>query len=145
MLIGEFYHNVDEKCRLVIPTKFREILGDKIIITRGIEQCLYVYSLEQWKNLVSKLESLPFTKKDTRTFSRLFFAAASDCTFDKSGRILITEPQMIYADLRKSCVIIGVNDRLEIWSKESYEKFENENINALEEISENLFEVNNAL
>ncbi len=145
MLIGEFHHNIDDKCRLVIPTKFREILGDKIIITRGIEQCLNVYSEENWNNLVSKLSNLSFTKKDTRTFTRMFFASANDCTFDKSGRILISEPQMSYADLRKSCVIIGVNDRLEIWSLENYEKFEAENIYSMETISENLFEVENAL
>lgn len=140
MLLGEYHHNIDDKGRLVIPTKYREELGDTFVIARGIEKCLYVYSTSEWEKLVSKLNTLPFTKKDARTFTRSFFSGATVCEFDKSGRINITSPLVSYAGLKKECVIIGVNDRLEIWSEESFNNFMNENSEQLEEIAEHLFE-----
>lgn len=141
MLLGEYHHNIDDKGRLVIPTKYREELGDEFIITRGIERCLYVYSKVEWEKLVSKLNTLPFTKKDARTFMRSFFSGATVCEFDKSGRINITSPLVSYAGLTKECVIIGVNDRLEIWSEEAFNKFMDDNSEQLEDIAEHLFEV----
>ena len=143
MLLGEYHHNIDDKGRLVIPTKYREELGDEFIITRGIERCLYVYSKVEWEKLVSKLNTLPFTKKDARTFMRSFFSGATVCEFDKSGRINITSPLVSYAGLAKECVIIGVNDRLEIWSEEAFNKFMDDNSEQLEDIAEHLFEVQN--
>ena len=143
MLLGEYHHNIDDKGRLVIPTKYREELGDEFIITRGIERCLYVYSKVEWEKLVSKLNTLPFTKKDARTFMRSFFSGATVCEFDKSGRINITSPLVSYAGLTKECVIIGVNDRLEIWSEEAFNKFLSDNSEQLEDIAEHLFEGNN--
>lgn len=143
MLLGEYHHNIDDKGRLVIPTKYREELGDEFIITRGIERCLYVYSKVEWEKLVSKLNALPFTKKDARTFMRSFFSGATVCEFDKSGRINITSPLVSYAGLAKECVIIGVNDRLEIWSEEAFNKFMDDNQEQLEDIAEHLFEVQN--
>ncbi len=143
MLLGEYHHNIDDKGRLVIPTKYREELGDEFIITRGIERCLYVYSKVEWEKLVSKLNTLPFTKKDARTFMRSFFSGATVCEFDKSGRINITSPLVSYAGLTKECVIIGVNDRLEIWSEEAFNKFMDDNSEQLEDIAEHLFEVQN--
>ena len=145
MFIGEYHHNLDDKNRIVIPTKYREILGNEFIITRGIEKCLYVYSLKEWNKLVSKLETLPFTKKDARTFTRSFFSGATDCSFDKPGRALISDYLKEYANLEKECVIIGVNNRLEIWSKDSFEAFMKENSSKLEDIAEHLFEVTDAL
>lgn len=141
MLLGEYHHNIDDKGRLVIPTKYREELGDEFIITRGIERCLYVYSKVEWEKLVGKLNTLPFTKKDARTFMRSFFSGATVCEFDKSGRINITSPLVSYAGLTKECVIIGVNDRLEIWSEEAFNKFMDDNSEQLEDIAEHLFEV----
>ena len=140
MLLGEYHHNIDDKGRLVIPTKYREGLGDTFVIARGIEKCLYVYSTSEWEKLVSKLNTLPFTKKDARTFTRSFFSGATVCEFDKSGRINITSPLVSYAGLKKECVIIGVNDRLEIWSEDAFNNFMNENSEQLEEIAEHLFE-----
>ena len=139
MLMGEFHHNIDEKGRLVIPTKFRDELGYKCVITRGLEKCLYVYSLEEWNNIVSKLKQLPFTKKDARTFIRSFFSGAAECEFDKQGRINVVSPLQSYADLTKECVIIGANDRLEIWSEENWDNFLTDNSSKLEDIAENLF------
>ena len=143
MLLGEYHHNIDDKGRLVIPTKYREELGDEFIITRGIERCLYVYCKVEWEKLVSKLNTVPFTKKDARTFMRSFFSGATVCEFDKSGRINITSPLVSYAGLTKECVIIGVNDRLEIWSEEAFNKFMDDNQEQLEDIAEHLFEVQN--
>lgn len=142
MFMGEYHHNLDEKNRIVIPTKFRNELGDKFVIARGLEKCLYIYSLEEWDKIVQKLKTLPFTKKDVRTFSRAFFSGASICEFDKNGRINITSPLVSYADLNKECVIIGVNDRIELWDKELFDNFMNEKSSELEDIAEHLFEGN---
>lgn len=140
MLMGEFHHNLDEKQRLVIPNKYRDELGNEFVITRGIEHCLYVYSMNKWDALVEKLNTLSFTKKDARTFTRSFFAGASICTFDKQGRIVLSDVHRNYANIKKECVIIGVNDRLEIWSENGYNSFMNDNALELENISEHLFE-----
>ncbi|MBE6148736.1 MAG: division/cell wall cluster transcriptional repressor MraZ [Firmicutes bacterium] len=140
MLMGEFHHNIDDKGRLVIPTKYREEMGESFVITRGLEKCLYAYSMTEWDRLVAKLNELPFTKKDARTFIRTFFSGATVCEFDKNGRINITSPLVSYAGLSKACVIIGVNDRLEIWDEETFNNFMNENSENMEEIAENLFE-----
>ena len=141
MLMGEFHHNIDDKGRLVIPTKYRVELGESFVITRGLEKCLYAYSLTEWNKLVAKLNELPFNKKDARTFVRSFFSGATVCEFDKSGRINITSPLISYAGLTKNCVIIGVNDRLEIWDETSFNNFPTDYSENMEEIAENLFDV----
>jgi len=138
--MGKFYHNLDEKSRLVIPTIYRKELGEEFIIAQGLEKCLYVYSLKEWDNLVSKLNELPFNKKDARTFTRTFFSGASVCKFDNNGRINITSPLVNYAGLTKNCVIIGVNNRLEVWSEEIFEAFCNANLKSIEKIAEDLFD-----
>ena len=140
MLMGEFHHNIDDKGRLVIPTKYRVEIGESFVITRGLEKCLYAYSLTEWNKLVAKLNELPFNKKDARTFIRTFFSGATVCEFDKNGRINITSPLVSYAGLSKACVIIGVNDRLEIWDEETFNNFISVNAENMEEIAENLFE-----
>ena len=140
MFMGEYHHNIDDKGRIVLPGKFRNDI-DKIIITRGFEQCLYLYTMEEWEKVVVKLNKLPFTKKDARTFSRSFFAGATASEFDRNGRINIASPLVSYAGLTKECVIIGVNDRIEIWDEKLYNDFMNENSSKLESIAENLFEV----
>ena len=139
MLMGEFHHNIDEKNRLVIPSKFRAELGEKFVITRGLDKCLFVYSIEEWNKFADKLKMLPFTHRDARNFTRFLLSGASDCEFDRSGRICITSPLIEYADISKECVIIGANDRLEIWSKENWDKFISENEDQLSDIAENLF------
>ncbi len=140
--MGEYHHSIDDKGRIVLPGKFRSDIT-KIVVTRGLENCLYLYTIEDWEKVVSKLNTLPFTKKDARTFMRSFFAGASVCEFDKMGRINITSPLVSYAGLTKDCVIIGVNDRIEIWDEDSYNNYMKENASKLEDIAENLFEVSN--
>ena len=139
MLMGEFHHNIDDKGRLIIPSKFRYELGEKFVITRGLEKCLFVYSLTEWEKIVKRLRSLPFTNKDARNFTRFFLSGAAECEFDKQGRINITSPLVRYADLTKECVIIGATDRLEIWSEDSWCNFVEENEDGLADIAENLF------
>ena len=139
MLIGEYHHNIDEKGRLIIPSKFREEIGDSFIVTRVLDGCLFVYSANEWEKIVSKLKRLPFTKKDARIFTRFFLSGATVCEFDKQGRINLVNSLIEYAELKKECLIIGVNDRLEIWALDKFNDLMNENFDKLDEISENLF------
>jgi MraZ protein len=141
MFMGEYHHNIDEKSRIIMPSKFRYDLGETFVITRGIDSCLFVYPKETWNNITNKLNELSFTKKDVRSFQRFFLSAATICEFDKQGRINISSPLASYANLTKECVIIGVNDRIEIWSKENFDKFLNESMENVTEIAEHLFEV----
>jgi MraZ protein len=140
MLIGEYHHNIDEKGRLIIPSKFREEIGNSFVVTKGLDGCLFVYSLVEWEKIVAKLKKLPFTKKDARTFNRFFLASATVCEFDKQGRINLVNSLIEYADLKKECAIIGVNDRLEIWALDKFNNLMNENLEQLDEISEHLFD-----
>ena len=139
MLMGEFHHNIDEKNRLIIPSKFRTEIGDKFVITRGIEKCLFVYSLNEWETIVSKLKTLPFTQKNSRDFTRFFLSGATICEVDKSGRTCISTPLVNYANLKKECVIIGANDRLEIWDLDAWDNFFISNEENFVDIAENLF------
>ncbi len=142
MFMGEFHHNIDEKGRLIIPSKFRAELGERFIVTRGLEGCLFVYSASEWNKIVEKLKELPFTSKDARIFSRMFLSGATECEIDRSGRINIPMPLTEFASLTKECIIIGMNERLEIWSKDKFDSFFEENIDNFSDVAENLF--NNA-
>ena len=139
MFMGEYHHTIDEKGRIIIPSKFREDLGEKFIITRGIENCLFVYSLSSWEKITNKLEALPFTKKDARQFVRFFLSGATTAEFDKQGRVNVTSPLVSYANLQKDCVVIGTGDRLEIWSEENWNAFFESASSNMSDIAENLF------
>lgn len=142
MLMGEYHHNIDDKGRLILPSKFREDLGEEFVVTRGLEECLFVYPINEWQKITEKLKTLPFTKKDARSFMRFFLSGATAAAFDKQGRINITSLLISYADIKKECVIIGVGDRLEIWAKEKWDSFYDTNKNDLSDIAENLFDSN---
>lgn len=122
MLIGEFEHSLDAKGRLIMPSKLREDIGEKFIITKGLDGCLFAFSIEEWKNFEQKLRTLPISNKDARAFSRFFFAGAIDCEIDKQGRFLITSNLREFAGLSKDVIIVGMDSRIEIWSKEKWEK-----------------------
>ena len=139
MFIGEYHHTIDEKGRIIIPSKFRESLGKEFIITRGIENCLFIYSLQNWAEITNKLSSLPFTKKDARTFNRFFMSGATNVELDKQGRVNISKPLIDYANISKDCVIIGTGDRLEVWSQESWNSFFDSTKDSMSDIAENLF------
>ena len=140
MFMGEHHHTIDDKGRLIIPAKFREELGEEFVVTRGIENCIYVYSKNSWNKIVSQLETLPFTKKDARQFVRFFLSGATVAEFDKQGRTNITSPLITYANILKECVIIGVGDRLEIWAKDAWDNFFDSAKDNMSDIAENLFE-----
>ncbi len=141
MLMGEYHHNIDEKGRIIIPSRLRDELGDNVIVTRGLDDCLFLYSMDEWSLLVSKLKSLPFTKRDARNFSRMFLSGATGCLFDKQGRVKISSPLINYASLNHECVIIGVNDRIEIWAKEKWDKFICDSTNEFSDLADHLFDI----
>ena len=120
MLIGEYEHSLDSKNRIIMPSKFRDDIGEKFIVTKGLDGCLFAYSLQEWKNFEEKLRSLPLSSKDARAFSRFFFAGAADCLLDKQGRFLIPSNLIEFAALEKDLVIVGMNSRIEIWAKSKW-------------------------
>ena len=139
MLSGEYRHSIDLKGRVIIPSKIRDEMGSKIVITRGLDGCLFGYNEKTWNQILEKLNTLPFTKKDARNFTRFMTSGAITLEFDKQGRINIPTYLNEYAKLLKDVVIVGVINRIEIWSKDKWEEFMNNNIESLSDISENLF------
>ena len=139
MFIGEYHHSIDSKGRIIIPSKFREELGSKFIVTRGIENCLFVYSIDNWNKICDKLSSLPFTRKDARNFIRFFMSGATEVELDNQGRVNISSVLVNYANIIKECVVIGTGDRLEIWAMESWNDFFNSTKDSMSDIAENLF------
>jgi MraZ protein len=136
--MGEYHHSIDNKGRLIIPSKFREDLGEMFIITRGLDQCLFGYPLSEWKILEDKLKGLPLTKKDARAFTRFFFSGATESELDKQGRVNLPAPLLQYAKLEKDCVILGVSNRIEIWSKQIWEDYFIQSEESFAEIAENM-------
>ncbi|HET7580920.1 MAG TPA: division/cell wall cluster transcriptional repressor MraZ [Bacillales bacterium] len=140
MFMGEYQHNIDQKGRIIIPARFREELGDSFVLTRGLDQCVFGYPLDEWKQLEQKLKALPFTKKDARAFTRFFFSGAVECELDKQGRVNVASPLKQYGKLEKECVIIGVSNRIELWSKPVWEQYYAESEESFSEISESLMD-----
>ena len=142
MLSGEYRHNIDLKGRIIIPSRIREEMGLKIVITRGLDGCLFGYNEKTWNAILEKLNTLPFTKRDARNFTRFMTSGAITLEFDRQGRINIPAYLNEYASLTKDVVIVGVINRIEIWSKDKWEEFMNNNVESLSDISENLFDSN---
>ena len=138
MFMGEYQHSVDAKGRLIVPSKFREDLGSTFVITRGLDNCLFGYPMDEWRKLEEKLKELPMTKKDARAFARFFFSGATEVEIDKQGRINIPSTLATYAKLEKECVVLGVSSKIEIWAKEAWESYFNEAEDSFNEIAENL-------
>ena len=136
MLIGEYEHSLDAKGRLIMPAKLRTDMGEKFIITKGLDGCLFVFSQNEWSNFESKLKELPLTNKNARDFVRFFLSGATECEIDKQGRFLISSNLREFAELIKDVVIVGMDSRLEIWSKEKWQKCD-EDISA-DEIAEKM-------
>lgn len=123
MFIGEYQASVDEKGRVSIPVKFRKMLKTKVVVTRGLDNSLFLYTLEEWKKLAEKLASLPISTANTRAFSRLMLAGAMDCDIDKQGRIILPAYLKSFAQINKKLVVAGLYNRIEIWSEELWEKY----------------------
>ena len=141
MLIGEYTHTIDEKKRLAIPSKLRKELGAKAVITRGLDNCLFVFPLKEWQKLMEKLSNLPIGQKDTRGFSRLMLSGASEVDLDTLGRVLVPDYLKKYAQLKRNVVIAGVYNRLEIWDETRWNTFKNQNEKEADNIAERLGEL----
>ena len=136
MLIGEYEHSLDVKGRLIMPAKLRADIGETFIVTKGLDGCLFAFSQNEWLNFETKLKALPLSDKNARNFTRFFFAGATECEIDKQGRFLVSSNLREFAGLDKDVIIIGMNSRLEIWSKEKWQQCD-ENISA-DEIAEHM-------
>ena len=143
MFMGEYHHSIDAKGRIVIPNKVRDDLGENFIVTRGLDGCLFLYPKTEWDNVITKYKEIPDTK-NKRQFMRIFLSGATVCEYDKQGRINIPKPLVEYAKLIKDCIIIGVDEKLELWSKDCWEKFIDENEDSLSDIADDLFSNINA-
>lgn len=138
LFIGEYEHNLDVKGRVSMPAKLREDISEKFVVTKGLDGCLFAYSLTEWNNFEEKLKTLPLTNKNARDFVRFFLSGAIECEIDKQGRFLIPNNLRIYAKLEKELVIIGVGTRIEIWDKKLWQNYSSsENISA-DKIAENM-------
>ena len=122
MFMGEYNHTIDAKGRLIVPSKFREKLGEEFVVTKGLDDCLFVYPMDEWAHIEEAFRKVPLTNKKARDFVRFFFAGAASCEVDKQGRILLPPNLRSYAGLEKEIVSAGVLNRVEIWDKEKWEK-----------------------
>ncbi|NRR74987.1 division/cell wall cluster transcriptional repressor MraZ [Tetragenococcus halophilus] len=140
MLMGEFEHSIDTKGRLIVPSKLREQLGEKFVVTRGLDGCLFGYPQTEWEKLEEKLDQMPLAKKDARSFVRFFYSAATECEIDKQSRINIPNTLRKHASLEKNCVIIGVSTRIEIWDKKRWDDFSEETEENFDDIAETMID-----
>jgi MraZ protein len=138
MFMGEFHHNIDDKGRIIIPSKFREDLGSSFVLTRGLDQCIFAYPRAEWTQLEQKLKALPFTKADARAFTRFFFSGACEVDLDKQGRIVLPSNLRTFANLTKECVVLGVSSRVEIWDRTIWESYYSKSEESFNEIAESI-------
>lgn len=141
MFIGEYTYNIDEKKRLAVPLKFRELLGKKAVITRGLDQCLFLYSMDEWKTLAEKISRLPLSQADARGFGRLMLTGAMEVIFDNLGRILVPDYLKTYAALAKKIVVAGVYNRIEVWDEEKWQEYKDKTEKEVGDIAERLKEL----
>lgn len=141
MLIGEYLHTIDQKNRVSVPSKFREGLGRQIVLTRGLDKCLFLYTLSEWKELSDKLSKLPVGKAENRSFVRAVVAGATDLEIDALGRILIPDYLKVYANLKDAVMIIGIYNRVEIWSPEIWSDYRTEALENIDAVAEKLGEM----
>ena len=136
MFMGEYNHTVDPKGRLIIPSRFREALGEEFVVTKGLDGCLFVFPMDEWQKFEEKLQSLPLTSKSARQFTRFFVAGATPCELDKQGRILLPQTLREFAGLDKEVVLTGMMNHVEIWSKEKW--IENSSCGNMDDIAEQM-------
>lgn len=145
MFYGEYLHSIDRKGRLIFPSKFREVAKanfiEKFYITRGLDKCLFMFSEEEWRSQEQKFRTISFTKQQARTFNRIYFSGAQEATADRQGRILISQYLKDFAQIKRDVVIVGVSNRIEIWSKDLWEKFYSDSRQSFEEIAEKLMDI----
>lgn len=144
MFYGEFEHSLDKKGRVIVPSSFRDILkeryAEKLYLTRGLDGCLFLFTEEEWKSLEREFKEVPFTKKDSRGFNRIFFSGSCEVSCDKQGRILIPQTLKDWAGILENVVIVGVSDRVEIWAKEKWQEFLKSSMNSFEDLAEKMLD-----
>jgi len=144
MFYGEYVHSIDRKGRLILPAKFREAAKahfiEKFFVTRGLDQCLFMLSEEEWRTQETKFKAISFTKQQARTFNRLYFSGAAEVIFDSQGRILLPQYLKDFAQIKREVVIVGVSNRIEIWAKDKWVEFYGNSQQSFEEIAEKLME-----
>jgi|SRR5690554_4416433 len=138
MFIGEYKHNLDAKGRIIIPAKFRENFGSSMVVTRGLDGCLTLYSLEQWQTILAQLKKLPTTKRESRMYMHMITAKAAEVSLDNQGRILLPASLVEAATLSKECVVIGVVDHVEIWDQDLWQTYYDKASDSFEDIAESL-------
>ena len=138
MLLGEYEHSIDTKGRMAMPAKLREGLGVKFIITKGLDGCLFVYSMDEWQRVEQKLASLPMSRKTARDFTRFLFGGACEAECDKQGRVLLPANLRRYAALERDVVIVGVGSRAEIWDAAKWQQYNEESAEDVNELAEQL-------
>lgn len=141
MLIGEYAHSLDQKGRLIVPAKFRDGLGAEFVLTRGLDGCITGYSRPAWEAAEARLKALPLAKKEARFYLRFFYSAAALVAIDKQGRVNIPQTLITFAALKKDCQIIGMNDRIEIWSQERWQALAQEFDDGVEGLAEELLDL----
>ena len=140
-MMGEYNHTMDTKGRLIVPAKFREAGGDRFVVTKGLEKCLFLFTEEKWDSVVESISHMPLTHKNARAFSRFFIGSAGECDVDKQGRILIPGNLREFAGLQKDVVMVGVASRIEIWSRQKWEALQEDEEEAMEDIAERMSEL----
>ncbi len=141
MFIGEYNYSLDDKKRLAVPVRFRNLLGKKAVITRGLDQCLFIFSTKEWKVLAERISELPLSQSDARSFSRLMLGGAMEVSIDSTGRILIPDYLKKYAGLKKKASLIGVLNRIEVWDEEAWDKYKSKTEKEGDNIAERLKEL----
>jgi len=144
MFYGEYLHSIDRKGRLILPAKFREVARtnfiEKFFVTRGLDKCLFMFCEEEWRTQENKFKNMSFTKQQARTFNRLFFSGAIDFAPDAQGRILLPQYLKDYAEIKKDVAVIGVSNRIEIWSRQLWQEFYSTSRQSFEEVAEKIIE-----
>jgi len=141
VLVGEYRHTIDDKGRLILPAKFRNEFADGLVITKGFEKSLFVYSKTYWLGVAEKIQSMQMLSKDVRQLSRFFFGGACETSLDRNGRLILPPQLRSHAEIKKEVVFLGVYNRLEIWSKEKWEAYEAEAESSIEEVAEKLRDI----
>lgn len=141
MFLGEYQHSLDPKGRITIPAKFRDELGMKFVATKGLDNCIFLYQMEEWNRIEEKLHALPFTRADVRSFARFFFAGAAELDIDKQGRVLLPNSLREYAGIDKDLIIIGVGSRVEIWAHQKWTNYTETAAASYESLAESLVDL----
>ena len=140
MFIGQYRHNLDAKNRIIVPAKFRDGLGEVFVVTKGLDGCLSIYTDERWSEMITSLERIPATKKEARQYMRSLTSKAVECSLDNQGRIMLPQFLLATANIKKSCVVVGVADHVEIWPEETWDSYDEEASESFETVAESLTE-----